>query len=390
MESRQHCAYNKTRGCFLGLDVVAGDFSGAGLHNWTPVLASNSGVGLWMVPFRGIAAADVTIPLDLVYLDEDCRVIDVVECFPTFGVSPSSPPAASVLALPAHSISSPQTRPGDQLMLCAAEEITWRLGLPSGASGVAGAVPSAVPRAVLGPVLVRRAEPRSAGPGLLESTGPGLLQTEDPSTEQRPESPEVHENILIEPEKKIRPTGSWLQRWLFPDHPDLRKAPRDPAPGLAVYFWTGGAPQAHSIRDISATGLYVVTAERWYPGTQVRMTVTRKDRGEQPAERSITVETRAIRWGSDGVGLEFVLQNARKLRRGQPSTSGEVDSKQLDQFLKRFRAAADGGPSHATHQSALECPADTAGQLRVVAQNPRTPVWPPARRGPGRVWSGGP
>jgi hypothetical protein len=100
------------------------------------------------------------VPLDLVYLDEDCRVIDVVEFFPTFRVSPSSPPAASVLALPIHSIYSSQTQPGDQLILCAAEEITWRLEQLSSASGVAGPVPGAV----RGPVLVKRVEPRSAGP----------------------------------------------------------------------------------------------------------------------------------------------------------------------------------------------------------------------------------
>jgi hypothetical protein len=86
--------------------------------------------------------------------------------------------------------------------------------------------------------------------------------------------------------------------------------------------------------------LYVVTAERWYPGTVVRLTLTNTDSEEQPAERSITVEAKAIRWGNDGVGLEFVLQNAQKLRRGQPSTFDGADSKQFDQFLGRFRAAA--------------------------------------------------
>src|ERR1035438_529736 len=117
MESQQHCAYNQTRGCFLGLDVVAGDFSGAVLNDWTSMLTPNSGAGLWMVPFRGIAATDVKVPLDLVYLDKDCRAIDEVEFFPTFRVSPSSPPAASILALPIHSIYSTRTQPGDQLIL---------------------------------------------------------------------------------------------------------------------------------------------------------------------------------------------------------------------------------------------------------------------------------
>jgi len=376
MESRQHCAYNQTRGCFLGLDVVAGDFSGAVLQDWTSVLTPNSGAGLWMVPFRGIAATDVKVPLDLVYLDKDCRAIDEVEFFPTFRVSPSSPPAASILALPIHSIYSTRTQLGDQLILCAAEEITWRLEQVSSASGVAGTAPGTV----RGPVLVKRAEPCSAGLGLQESTGTGLLEAEDLSTEQRPESQQANENIHIVPEKNIGPPWSWLIRWLFPGPPDRRRASRRPAPGLAVNFWTGGPPQVHTIRDVSATGLYVVTAERWYPGTQVRLTLTNTDSEEQPAERSITVEARAIRWGNDGVGLEFVLQEAQKLRRGRPSTFSGVDSKQLDQFLKHFRAAAAGEASHATRQSALRCPAYTAGGGRVLPENPLTPVWPQVSR----------
>ena len=328
------------------------------------------------MPFRGIASTDVKVPLDLVYLDEDCRVIDVVEFFPTFRVSPSCPPAASILALPAHSIFSSQTQPGDQLILCAAEEIMWRLEQLSSASGVAGPVPGAV----RGPVLVKQAEPHNAGLGSLKSADPGLLQAEDLSTEQRPESHQAHENINIEPGKKIRPPRSWLIRWLFPGPPNRRKASRSPAPGLTVNFWTGGPPQAHSIRDVSATGLYVVTAERWYPGTQVRLTLTNTGSEEQPAERSITVEAKTIRWGNDGVGLEFVLQNAQKLRRGQPSTFDGVDRKRLDQFLKHFRAAAAGETNHATRQSALECPAYTAGRVRVMPENPLTPVWPQVSR----------
>ena len=51
-------------------------------------------------------------PLDLIYLDEECRVIDTVESFPTFQVSSSSPQPKSVLALPAHSIYTSQTQLG--------------------------------------------------------------------------------------------------------------------------------------------------------------------------------------------------------------------------------------------------------------------------------------
>jgi uncharacterized membrane protein (UPF0127 family) len=83
--------------------------------------------GLWIVPSRGIHTVGVLFPLDLVYLDEDHKVIHVVESFPTFRISPLITQAASVLELPTHTIYSSQTQPGDQLVICVAEEMEQRL-----------------------------------------------------------------------------------------------------------------------------------------------------------------------------------------------------------------------------------------------------------------------
>ena len=115
MESRIHCAYNQTRECFLGLGVKAADLPSARVGELM-ARPLKSGEGVWLTPFRGIPAAAMPVPLDLIYLDEDCRVIETVESFPTFQVSSSSPRPDSVLALPAHSIYSSQTQPGDQLV----------------------------------------------------------------------------------------------------------------------------------------------------------------------------------------------------------------------------------------------------------------------------------
>jgi hypothetical protein len=93
----------------------------------------------------------------------------------------------------------------------------------------------------------------------------------------------------------------------------------------------------HAIQDISPTGLYVVTEERWYPGTVVRMTLT--DSKEPTAERSITVNATSMRWGNDGVGLRFVFQDGRELGRGLDHVGGGITKKQLDQFLQPFREA---------------------------------------------------
>jgi uncharacterized protein len=69
----------------------------------------------------------VLFPLDLIYLDENYRVIHVIEYFPRFRIAPLRTQAASVLELPTHTIYSSQTQPGDQLVICAPEEMENRL-----------------------------------------------------------------------------------------------------------------------------------------------------------------------------------------------------------------------------------------------------------------------
>src|SRR6202007_2274272 len=82
--------------------------------------------GLWVVPSQGVHTLGVLFPLDLIYLDENHRVIHVIEHFPRFRIAPLRIKAASVLELPTHTIYSSQTQPGDQLIICAVEEIESR------------------------------------------------------------------------------------------------------------------------------------------------------------------------------------------------------------------------------------------------------------------------
>lgn len=117
---------------------------------------------------------------------------------------------------------------------------------------------------------------------------------------------------------------------------ERRRAERRPSPTLAAHYWNGGSPTQHGIRDISSTGLFLVTEERWYPGTLVVMTLQKKDQAEDSPERSISVQSKAVRWGSDGVGLEFVLPDLRDPRRGQNVLAEGADRKSLERFLQGF------------------------------------------------------
>jgi uncharacterized protein len=353
MESRKLCAYNQTRECFLGLEVDGADLSLAKLKDRIASLALKSGEGLWLAPFRGLPEWGIRVPLDLLYLDEDCRVIDVVESYPVFRANASTPQPASVLALPTHSIYSSQTQTGDQLVLCVADEMQKRLerftGLAAANAGqvspAAGPIP--IPTATKRPVATPDPVPVPAPPKRaaasvvrgavllrekpLWSGGPGLLELENRSDEDQPSKMrQTHLMGLIQPEMTdVRPPRGWLERWWSPDP---RKAPRENAPGLAAYYWTGGPPEAHHIKDISSTGLYVVTEERWYPGTLVLMTLQATAFGEEVEERTICVHSRAVRWGKDGVGLQFVLQKECD----DPSMEA-ADRKALDRFLQRLR-----------------------------------------------------
>jgi uncharacterized protein len=123
MDRTTYCVYNQTRECFLCLGVTPADTVMARLKGLIGRLKLRLDEGLWVVPSQGIHTLGVLFPLDLIYLDENHRVIHVIEHFPRFRIAPLRIQAASVLELPTHTIYSSQTQPGDQLIICAVDEI---------------------------------------------------------------------------------------------------------------------------------------------------------------------------------------------------------------------------------------------------------------------------
>jgi len=104
-----------------------------------------------------------------------------------------------------------------------------------------------------------------------------------------------------------------LSRWLEGDgSADKRRAPRLAEPSLLVYYWDGSVPEGRKIRDISRSGAYIITPERWYIGTIVRLilqgykTTPLPDGGIVPS-RSTSIPSRVVRHGSDGIGVEFMF-----------------------------------------------------------------------------------
>lgn len=127
MEARNYCVYNQNRECFLSLGVSVADTAFTRLKGFIGKLKLKADEGLWVVPSNGVHTWGVLFPLDLIYLDENHRVIYLTEHFPRFRIAPLRIQAASVLELPPHTIYSSHTEAGDQLVICSAEEMEGRL-----------------------------------------------------------------------------------------------------------------------------------------------------------------------------------------------------------------------------------------------------------------------
>jgi Flp pilus assembly protein TadG len=133
-----------------------------------------------------------------------------------------------------------------------------------------------------------------------------------------------------------------MKEWFKSRSQERREAERKDVPEVVAHYWDGGAPAAHTIRDLSECGLYVVTEQRWYPGTIVTMTLQRKDSFEGEADRSITVKSKVVRAGEDGVALVFVPEENGMKHAANGASNGNghfvtAGKKAISKWLQRLR-----------------------------------------------------
>jgi hypothetical protein len=135
-------------------------------------------------------------------------------------------------------------------------------------------------------------------------------------------------------ERESDPVTIRFLRWLFPEV-NQRRAKRYPTPGLVAYYWTGGAPYSYHVGDMSATGLFLLTKERWAPGTLIQMTLQKQDGRVTRPESSICVLSEVVRWGENGAGFNFILSDYDNVPDGiMPGES--IDRKSIERFLNRI------------------------------------------------------
>ena len=111
------------------------------------------------------------------------------------------------------------------------------------------------------------------------------------------------EKVLKPDPEKIAASFGWLEKFLTPESD---RAERRFVEQFAAYRWNGEALTQEAVRDISSTGLYVLTQERWQPGTILALTMQREGSLELDPARRITTQGKVVRNGTDGVGLTFL------------------------------------------------------------------------------------
>jgi len=318
METRKYGVYNQTRESFLSLGVIVADTAAKQLKVLMENLSIKSDSGLWLTPFRGVPATKGLTPVDLIYLDEENRVIQAIESFPNYAIEPTREQPASALILAGHTIFSSQTQPGDILLICPADEMEGRLAHSPNGTGYRSPLP---PENLSGAT-------RTSSVAVIDAP---------PETDRAAELHIAHQRLVEKESSEVEEfqNASWFIKFLRWLSTDRRGSRRHPLPGLVAYYWTGGAPQAFHIADISGMGLYLLTDERWFPGTMILMTLQRTNTDGDDPDDFISVLTKVIRWGTDGVGLSFVPSNTVDLNSGEPLPESGVGKKALHRFIQR-------------------------------------------------------
>jgi hypothetical protein len=84
-----------------------------------------------------------------------------------------------------------------------------------------------------------------------------------------------------------------------------RRDRRLSAQQIHASYSAGAKPIPARVKNISSTGIYLLTSERWPPGTYVDLSLRRRSALEDEQPPSVHLRARIVRIGLDGVGLVF-------------------------------------------------------------------------------------
>jgi|GEM_PF-646224 len=158
------------------------------------------------------------------------------------------------------------------------------------------------------------------------STDAGSAAPKKQSTEKKKKEPKEH-------------LGTLVKRWLnCPDPlPERRSIIRLLSRELVVYTGNREKIERYEVRDVSPTGLYLYTEERWKPGDVVSLVLQRRDATEKDRERRVSIEVRVVRCDEGGVGLSWVWPEGVEFEPWKRVHTKRSDETDADYFLRELR-----------------------------------------------------
>ena len=144
---------------------------------------------------------------------------------------------------------------------------------------------------------------------------------------------------------KIRPRSganlSTLPSWLRkPSLTYKKRAERRASPALAAYHWDGSIPRQNRVVNISSSGAYLATEQRWNPGDVVSLTLQRRGPLARTPEHRFALPARTVRRDRYGVGVSFLMPHGSEPRLWQSLLKTAEEQTEPEDILREFRAAA--------------------------------------------------
>lgn len=318
MDSPKFLLCNRSRESFLSLDVTLVDTINETLKSMVGDLALSPNGALWLKPYRGIPVTPGFPAFEIIYLDEDLRVLQPVEAFPNPSPNPLKAEPDSAVVLTPHTVLASLVRPGDQLAICTPEEMSslrasLRIAQPS--------------------VLPTNSDPGSIAPQPAAVNGFSTLGISNSS----------HESEIFRPQP-VEPWHSRLWHWFMERPRERRRSDRFPLPGLVGYHWSGSTPTPQLVGNISQSGFFLVTTERPMPGTRILITLQRSGSSGSDPEDVLAVQSRVVRWGPDGVGFQLLPMQPARGKELTGAGNG-ADRKAIKHFLKQLSLERASSPA---------------------------------------------
>lgn len=107
---------------------------------------------------------------------------------------------------------------------------------------------------------------------------------------------------------------------------------------LEATYKAGDSHKRGTIRDLSATGAYLVAQERLNLGTPVQVMLRRKRHSGVAPNRMIYLRAEVVRWGRNGVGLTFVPSHMDD-QEWMHLVMGKGEHRGISDLLGRLRVA---------------------------------------------------